>query len=177
MGGTASRTRKLTVENDDPTNVITVSEGVVDRIRGNQMVRKEAQQSPAVAAPPAVGPFLAAPLFLNEPSLTSLQLRQAHVAELKENDEYWTNRMKTLESNHKKINEVLDNEFKKAAQEIQQTSHKISTSSQPPCQTSQKAVLECYKHYPNEPMRCAEVVQAFQECVDTKRSSVIANRG
>lgn len=68
-----------------------------------------------MVAPPAAGPFVTAPLlFLNEPSLTSLQLRQAHVAELKKNDEYWQNRIKTMENNHKKINEIMDNEFSKA---------------------------------------------------------------
>lgn len=34
MGGSPSKTRKLTVENDDPTSVIKVSDDVVDRIRG-----------------------------------------------------------------------------------------------------------------------------------------------
>lgn len=34
MGGSTSKTRKLTVENDDPTSVIKVSDDVVDRIRG-----------------------------------------------------------------------------------------------------------------------------------------------
>ncbi|XP_018576599.1 MICOS complex subunit mic25-b [Anoplophora glabripennis] len=178
MGGATSKTRKLTVENEDPTSVIKVSEGVVDRIRGSQMVRQEVQQNPSVVAPPAGGPFVTAPLlFLNEPSLTSLQLRQAHVAELKNNDEYWQNRIKTLESNHKKINEIMDKEFSEAVDEIQQTSHKIAKNCEPPCQDMKKAVMECYKYYPNEPMRCAKVVQAFQECVDLKRSSVIANRG
>lgn len=36
MGGNQSRTRKLTVENDDPTSVIKVSDDVVNRIRNNQ---------------------------------------------------------------------------------------------------------------------------------------------
>lgn len=35
MGGSSSATRKLTVENDDPTSVIKVSEEVVDRLRGS----------------------------------------------------------------------------------------------------------------------------------------------
>lgn len=34
MGTSPSKTRRLTVENDDPTSVIKVSEDVVDRIRG-----------------------------------------------------------------------------------------------------------------------------------------------
>lgn len=78
------------------------------------MVRQEVQQNPGLVAPPAAGPFATAPLFFNEPSLTSLQLRQAHVAELKKNDEYWENRMQTMESNHRKMNEILDKEFAKA---------------------------------------------------------------
>lgn len=55
-----------------------------------------------------------APFYLNEPSLTSLQLRQANVAELKKNDDYWQTRIKNLEENHKKINEVMEQETQKA---------------------------------------------------------------
>jgi hypothetical protein len=36
MGGNQSRTRKLTVENDDPTSVIKVSDDVVQRIKNSQ---------------------------------------------------------------------------------------------------------------------------------------------
>lgn len=36
MGGSPSKTRKFTVENDDPTSVIKVSEDVVERIKGRQ---------------------------------------------------------------------------------------------------------------------------------------------
>lgn len=86
----------------------------------SQVVRQEVKQNPGLVAPSAAGSFMAAPLFLNEPSLTSLQLRQAHVAELKKNDEYWENRIKTLESNHKKINEIMDKEFSKAVRKCYQ---------------------------------------------------------
>ncbi|KAJ8967873.1 hypothetical protein NQ317_006189 [Molorchus minor] len=118
MGGAPSKTRKLTLENDDPTSVIKVSEGVVDRIRGNAMVRKEVPVNPELAVSSQPGPFVAAPFFFNEPSLTSLQLRQANVAELKKNDDYWRNRIGNLESNHKKINEIIDEEQKKAMEEV-----------------------------------------------------------
>lgn len=36
MGGAPSKTRKLTVENDDPSSVIKLSEDVVHRIQGRQ---------------------------------------------------------------------------------------------------------------------------------------------
>lgn len=57
---------------------------------------------------------MAAPIFIREPSLTTLQLRQASVIELKKNDEYWANRLKAQEVNHKKMNEIMDQEYNKA---------------------------------------------------------------
>ncbi|KAJ8929265.1 hypothetical protein NQ314_018058 [Rhamnusium bicolor] len=156
MGGVPSKTRKLTVENDDPTSVIKVSEGVVDRIRGNQLVRQEAQPSPGVVAPQQAGPF---------------------IAELKKNDEYWENRIRSLEANHKRMNEIMEQEYNKACDQVQGNKMSTAVESKPPCQDTKRAVMECYKHYPNEPMRCAKVVQAFQECVDLKRTHLIANRG
>lgn len=46
----------------------------------------------------------------------------------------------------------------------------------PPCYDNKKAVVDCYKRFPNEPMRCAKEVQEFAKCVDTKRSSIIDSR-
>uniref|UniRef100_A0A6P7H8W6 Uncharacterized protein LOC114348753 n=1 Tax=Diabrotica virgifera virgifera TaxID=50390 RepID=A0A6P7H8W6_DIAVI len=74
------------------------------------VVRNEFKQQ-AVPPPVQGGSF---PIFINEPSLTSYQLRQANVAELKKNDEYWQQRLKNLEEKHKKMNDVLDQEYQKA---------------------------------------------------------------
>lgn len=63
---------------------------------------------------PPQGVVMPGPFYLSEPSLTSLQLRQANVAELKKNDEYWQKRMIALEANHKKINEVMEQETQRA---------------------------------------------------------------
>lgn len=46
----------------------------------------------------------------------------------------------------------------------------------PPCYDNKKAVVECYKKFPNEPMRCAKEVEAFAKCVDAKRSNIIDSR-
>lgn len=54
------------------------------------------------------------PMFMYEPSVTSVQLRQASLAELKKNDHYWENRLKNQQANHQKINEIMDAEYKKA---------------------------------------------------------------
>lgn len=63
---------------------------------------------------PPQGVIMPGPFYLTEPSLTTLQLRQANVAELKKNDDYWQNRLKALEANHKKMNEVMEQETQRA---------------------------------------------------------------
>lgn len=52
--------------------------------------------------------------YLYEPSLTSIQLRQANVAELKKNDAYWEKRLQELEGKHKKMYEIMELEYNKA---------------------------------------------------------------
>lgn len=63
---------------------------------------------------PQQPPLVNQPLFLYEPNVTSLQLRQANVAELKKNDHYWENRLKNQQANHKAINDILESEYQKA---------------------------------------------------------------
>lgn len=43
----------------------------------------------------------------------------------------------------------------------------------PVCSDSKKAVVECYKKYPNQPMMCEKAVQQFAECVDKHRTSIM----
>ncbi|XP_030766020.1 uncharacterized protein LOC115890050 [Sitophilus oryzae] len=176
MGGTPSKTRRLTLENNDPNSVIKVSDDVVDRIRGvAQTVRKPEVITPTV--PQITNPQHTAvlPVYLHEPSLTSIQIRQANVAELKKNDDYWSNRLKALEDNHKKMNSVIEEEYNKAVEEFK-VGRPTQVLKEIPCLESKRAVMECYKCYPNEPMRCAKIVQAFQECVDHKRNCLLASR-
>jgi len=45
-----------------------------------------------------------------------------------------------------------------------------------PCLDSKKAVMDCYKANADCPMNCAKIVQAFQECVDYKRTCLLASR-
>ncbi|XP_050301378.1 uncharacterized protein LOC126739647 [Anthonomus grandis grandis] len=177
MGGSPSKTRKLTVENNDPNNVIQLSEDVVDRIRGvTQTVRnEEALHTPVSPVVSPIQPPAGLPVYMYEPSLTSLQLRQANVAELKKNDDYWQNRIKSMEESHKTINEVLDKEYKKALEEFK-TGKPAQNLKEIPCLESKKAVMKCYRENCDQPMKCAKIVQAFQECVDYKRTCLLASR-
>lgn len=50
-------------------------------------------------------------------------------------------------------------------------------SHKPVCSEGKRAVMDCYKRNPKEPMKCAKEVQAFADCVDKHRSDIISNRG
>ncbi|KRT81392.1 hypothetical protein AMK59_4952, partial [Oryctes borbonicus] len=170
MGGQSSRTRRITLENEDPTNVIKVSDEVVNRLRSSEEVRKKAavRQPPPYAAIPEGPP--PPPFYHYEPTLTSLQIRQEAAEDLKKNDDYWANRIQDLEKRHEKMKHVMEDEFKKAMDELEVKKIRQPGAKCPvPCISMRKNVAACYKKHPNEPMKCAKEVQAFTECVDSKR--------
>ncbi|XP_066249986.1 MICOS complex subunit Mic19 [Euwallacea similis] len=174
MGANPSKTRTLTVENDDPTSVIKVSDDVVDRIRG--VVKTVRGQEPTYPQSPIITHApTGVPVYLYEPSLTSLQIRQANVAELKKNDEYWENRLRSMEDDHKKMKIIMDEEYQRALNEFK-TGKPLQTLKEIPCLDVKKAVMECYRNNVDCPMNCAKIVQAFQECVDSKRTCLLARR-
>ncbi|KAK9881540.1 hypothetical protein WA026_016418 [Henosepilachna vigintioctopunctata] len=180
MGGSSSRTRKITIENDNATNVIKVSDDVVERLKGKQkQVRSPPMEDNQFIMQDNV-PFVGVPMFLQEPSLTSLQLRQQKLEELKKNDEYWENRIKNLEECHQKINDIMEEEYKKTLDEeskrkpVKDT--KDLSKQLPPCHDVQQEVIACYIQNANSPMNCSNIVKAFQDCVDEKRTRIIAGR-
>ncbi|KAL3284018.1 hypothetical protein HHI36_018188 [Cryptolaemus montrouzieri] len=179
MGGSSSRSRKITIENDNATNVIKVSDDVVERLKGKQKQVRNPEELPSWNSADNV-PFVGVPFFLQEPSLTSLQIRQQKLEELKKNDEYWENRMKNLEDCHKKINDIMDEEYKKTLDEqgkkIPMKDTREISKLLPPCHDVELEVLACYKQNAKSPMNCSNIVQAFQNCVDEKRATIMAGR-
>lgn len=77
-------------------------------------VRRSSPELPAPAAAGTVPAGVVPQPYLYEPSLTSIQLRQANVAELKKNDAYWEQRLQELEGKHKKMYEIMELEYNKA---------------------------------------------------------------
>lgn len=93
---------------------------LLDYITGNLNSAQGNDQAPPTSNPGHFGAQIVTPqpLYMYEPSLTTLQLRQSNVAELKKNDEYWQDRLRNMEKNQKKVNEILDMEYKKAVSRI-----------------------------------------------------------
>ncbi|KAI4470501.1 coiled-coil-helix-coiled-coil-helix domain containing 6 [Holotrichia oblita] len=173
MGGQTSKTRKFTLENEEPRNVIKVSDEVVSRLRKSmEEVRKKAaaEQPPLYASGVEGQP---PPFYHYEPSLTSLKIRQEAVDNLKKNDEYWENRIKDLEKRHEKMRVIMEEEFTKAVEDFRVTRLREPAECPELCTNVKKNVVDCYKMYSREPMRCAKEVQAFTACVDSNRITIV----
>ncbi|CAK9827531.1 MICOS complex subunit MIC25 [Anthophora retusa] len=98
--------------------------------------------------------------------------------ELRTQDTYWQKRLQNLEKKHAKINEIIDTEYKKAAEQLY-TNGKGSVNIQDtvqPCKSSSDKVYECYQVNPKEILKCSNVVEEFYDCVDQRRARVIAAR-
>lgn len=54
------------------------------------------------------------PLYWNPSNLTSQQIQHLTANELQKNDQYWQQRIKNLEEKHKKMNQVMEDEYVKA---------------------------------------------------------------
>ncbi|XP_018321290.1 MICOS complex subunit MIC19 [Agrilus planipennis] len=169
MGSASTKTRKLTIENEDSRNVIKVSDEVVQRLKGREEVRNLTPRSSVQVIPEGVPVY-----YYPEPVLTSLQCRQQKQNALEENDKYWERRIRDLQKGHDKMHEVMQCEYKKAIEEIQETK---KTNKEVPCKENKLKVLDCYQKYPNEPMRCAQIVQDFADCVDSHRASRTSSKG
>ncbi|KAK4873103.1 hypothetical protein RN001_015132 [Aquatica leii] len=174
MGTATSRTRRLTVENEEKACVIKVSDEVVKRLKQcEEEVRQQTQLQPVVPFPAL--PEGQVPVYIYDPRLTTtLQSQQEKIQALKRNDEYWERRITDLENWHKEMHKTMEGEYNKAVKELGiEKKYECDT---PPCQISKKKVIECYKEYPKQPMRCLKEVQAFTDCVDLQRAILIDSK-
>ncbi|XP_023714961.1 MICOS complex subunit mic25-b [Cryptotermes secundus] len=149
MGGSqSSNTRRISVTNDDQSGVIKVSDSIVQRLKGGKEVKDSQSES-----------------------------RPDQEAALRENDQYWEKRLKTIEDNHKKINRRMEEEYKKATKEIEELFSRLPAKlEQPPCTNAGQHVKKCYQQNPREVLNCAKEVEAFAACVDMKRVNLLDSR-
>lgn len=132
--GSGQSTRKLTIDNEE-VGVIGISESVVDRLthKANETnggvvneVRSasETELSSQTAVPPPLPQSGDIPVNSGYPTyhpqltLTALQIQQQKLEELRNQDNYWQNRVKNLERKHAHINDIIDTEYKKAVDQL-----------------------------------------------------------
>ncbi|XP_050098908.1 uncharacterized protein LOC126579554 [Anopheles aquasalis] len=189
MGAASSNARSVVIPNT--TGLIDISDDVVKRMK-NSSSSSQSQQPDAppqsaadgADARPGPGPSSypnpspsAASVFHGELPLTSLQVRQEKERELRENDIYWTKRMKALEANLKQTNQVLEKEYNAAVADVKKRFETSAVRQQlPPCQDLKAKVIECYRANPSETLRCANEVQQFTDCVNLHRIQLLQQR-
>lgn len=181
MGGLQSTgTRRISVPNDDTSGVIKVSDSVVQRLKGGAEVKESQPESLAVSQPQSdVQPVTSFPhsYYGRGTPKTSLEIRQDKEEALRENDQYWEKRLKTIEDNQLMINRRMEEEYKKAAKEVEELFSRLPAKrEQPPCANAGQHVKSCYQKNPGEVLKCAKEVEAFAACVDMKRISRLVSR-
>nr|XP_022902328.1 MICOS complex subunit MIC25-like [Onthophagus taurus] len=82
--------------------------------------------------------------------------------------DYWGDRVKQMQKKHDEIAGVMESAYHKAFEELG-GKRPGKTSTYVPCAADTKKLIACYKSHPNEPMLCAELFQAFEECVTRER--------
>ncbi|XP_021934870.1 MICOS complex subunit MIC19 [Zootermopsis nevadensis] len=149
MGSSQStNTRRISIPNDDPSSVIKVSDSVVQRLKGGTEVPRSQSES-----------------------------RPDKEAALQENDQYWERRLKTLEDNHMLISRKMEEEYRKAVDEVEELFSRLPAKrEQPPCTIAGQYVKECYQKNPREVLKCSKEVEAFAACVDMKRVNLLDSR-
>ncbi|KZC09339.1 PREDICTED: MICOS complex subunit MIC25 isoform X1 [Dufourea novaeangliae] len=194
MGADHSR-RVLTIDNEEDINVIKVSKSVVQRLTQKtsdtesgkevrsstlteSVVKKDVLPLPSQTGDIPV-PSGYPVYYYPQLTLTALEIQQQKEQELLTQDQYWQKRLENLEKNHLKINRIIDEEYKKAVDELYVNSDKkqvnIHDTVQPCLETTDK-VLKCYQDHPKEILKCSNLVEEFSNCVDQRRARLIAAR-
>ncbi|XP_029175181.1 MICOS complex subunit MIC19 [Nylanderia fulva] len=182
--GSGQSARKLTISNEEEVGVIKVSNAIVQRLaqqRDGSEVNESStdpprpdsskvrQTAPPSAAPPAVAVTSGQPVYYPELTVSALQMQQHMEQELKKQDQYWHRRLQNLEDGYQKVNRVLEDEYKKAANETSvtktgQKSVDIQGAVQP-CLEGSNKVLKCFQDHPKETLKCSNLVEEFSNCV------------
>ncbi|XP_075216759.1 coiled-coil-helix-coiled-coil-helix domain containing 3 [Lycorma delicatula] len=169
MGGQQSA-RRITIDNDEPYNVIKVSEEVVERFKGavdgNAKPNSPRSPSSTVHIQPK---NIQSKTDDEDGTVTSLDVKKQYEEELKQNNEYWQNRIKALQDSQDKIQITWNEEYKRAIDDIEKCFPSRSGNKDVPCSDKKSLVISCYKKNSKQPLLCANEVQEFSDCLNGLR--------
>lgn len=172
MGGSQS-SRRISIDNDDPGNVIKVSESVVKRLK-----RSSSEPSVPKVATRSIDAKTVKDSVKSEEEedgippglLTSHQLRKQVEKELEENNKYWEDRFKKVQETNDKMSNIIQLEYARAYKEIESNFPRLPPeNAKLPCQDKKCYVVECCKKNLNQPLLCAKEVRDFASCITKTR--------
>ncbi|XP_018375522.1 PREDICTED: MICOS complex subunit MIC19 isoform X2 [Trachymyrmex cornetzi] len=188
--GSGQSARKLTISNEEEVGVIKVSNAIVQRLAQGEKSKLHKPLPDAIpAAPiqhPAPSTVTAVPhaseatheqpvYYYPELTVSALQIQQQMEEELQQQDQYWQRRLQNIEDGYQKINRVLEEEYKKAANESSVAKPDIQNTVQPCLENSNK-VLKCFQDHPKETLKCSNLVEEFSNCVWNVHTHMIETR-
>lgn len=147
MGGSASTTRTLEIDNP---NVITLSDKVVERLRG--------QEQPGPVNHGSFGP----PTFVVQPS--SLQVQKAVQQELEENDKKWEDRLRRINDNQSAQHRKIENEYKRTFESVKKLLPEIGDGELSKTVLDKENVLvDCLSKNKGAPLNCTDTIKDYQK--------------
>lgn len=147
MGGSASTTR--TLEMDNP-NVITLSDKVVERLRGQEQ-----------SGPTADHVSYGLPTYV-QPS--SLQVQKVVQQELEENDKRWEQRIRHFNDNQYAHNRKVETEYKRTYESVKKLLPDIGEGVlSKTALEKESVVLDCLARNKGAPLNCTETIKDYQK--------------
>lgn len=178
MGNTSS-TRKVTVVNDDVVGIVQITDSVVRRLKGDEVEKKPRQKTVEVSPikPPEPEPITPTkiPATRVESFSSSLEQRQKHLEELRNVEISWQNRVRELERQNSDLFDSAEGKFASGIQHVEEKY--IHQTFDPVCPEKQSDVLKCYQENRKMPLKCAEEVKEFVQCVDKIRMNILTSHG
>lgn len=148
MGGSASTTRTLEIDNP---NVITLSDKVVERLRG-----QEPTGVPVVQGSPIV------PTVFVQPS--SLQIQKSIQKELEENDKRWEQRFHRINDSQIAHNRKVEIEYKRTYESVKKLLPEIGDGSlSKTALEKENVVLDCLVQNKGAPLNCTDTIKDYQK--------------
>jgi len=146
MGGAASSPRTLEIENP---NVITLSDKVVERLRGQEQPLPTDQVS------------LGLPTFVQS---SSLQVQKTVQRELEENDKRWENRIRRINENQNALNRKVENEYKRTYDSVKKLLPEIGEGIlSKTALEKENVVLDCLSTNKGVPLNCSDTIKDYQK--------------
>ncbi|KAK2194212.1 hypothetical protein NP493_1g00059 [Ridgeia piscesae] len=155
MGGSSSTPKTVTMETDNVTGVVKVSESVARRLIGKPDILPDKPQHEMDAAR----------------SLMS----DEKMEEIRNLEKYYRDRVENFKQQNDKLYSATKEEFARVVDDLE---HKFrSYTCTPICHELEQKVIQCYQDNPKQTLNCSSVVKEFSDCVRKNREHLLMASG
>jgi len=190
----ASTSRGISIKNPEPPGkIIQITEDVAKRmtqrygqspVTGEQQAKAEAEQRPAqsteMRSVPNPNPSqITQHGILNVGSkgipvvetVGAYEVRQQKDHELRQNDEFWSVKLRDLEARYVAAAFAAEGEFNK---ELEKLDKLVPQPQAPVCQDFTVKVAQCYQENSKQALKCSDIVREFALCVERENHNKLS---